>query len=100
MNLSVRDASLPSSGEKLEPRGRSNTDRLDTIDEAACCACVFHSTPQLASLQQRLLTGAHYSRLFKRSSKRSCAAASGANLSSPIWRSQIICCPIEPAELH
>jgi hypothetical protein len=28
---------------------------------AACCACVFHSTPQLASTQQRLLAGALYS---------------------------------------
>jgi hypothetical protein len=59
----------PASGEKLEPRRRCNTDRLNTIDEVACCASVFHSTPQLASPQQRLLAGALYSRLFKRSFK-------------------------------
>jgi hypothetical protein len=51
----------PASGEKLEPRRRCNTDRLNTIDEVACCASVFHSTPQLASPQQRLLAGALYS---------------------------------------
>jgi hypothetical protein len=31
---------------------------------AACCACVFHSTPQLASPQQGLLAGALYSQDF------------------------------------
>jgi hypothetical protein len=54
----------PSFGRKAGARRRSNTDRLNMIDEAACCACVFHSTPQLASPRQRLIAGALYSRLF------------------------------------
>jgi hypothetical protein len=71
----------PASGEKLEPRRRCNTDRLNTIDEAACCASVFHSTPQLFhhskdSLQARFISGflsGHLNRI-----ERSCAVAISA----------------------
>jgi hypothetical protein len=59
----------PASVEKLEPRRRCNTDRLNTIDEAACCASVFHPTPQLASPQQRLIAGALIPGFFERSFK-------------------------------
>jgi len=72
----------PASGEKLGPRRRSDTDRLNTIDEVACCACVFHSTPQLASPRKGLRAGALYYPFFKghlNRINRSCAVASSAS---------------------
>jgi hypothetical protein len=88
------------------PRRRCNTDPLNAMDEAACCACVFHSTPQLASPQQRLIAGALYSQFFKRSFKphlslmRSRYFRSESDLWFLIWRSQIICCLSKRAESH
>jgi hypothetical protein len=57
----------PAWGEKLGPRRRCTTERLNTIDEIACCGSVFHSAPQLASPQQRLRAGALYSRFWRSS---------------------------------
>jgi len=88
------------------PRRRCNTDQLNMIDEVACCASVFHPTPQLASPQQRLIAGALYSPGFLSDHlsriDRSCAVAisAPANLWFPIWRRRIICCPVEAAESH
>jgi hypothetical protein len=65
----------PASGEKLEPR---NTDRLNAIDEAACCAFRHHNLLHHSkdSLQARFISGflsGHLNRI-----DRSCAVAISA----------------------